>query len=77
MINATFLPNYSKFGFDFIFSNLKYVVINDLHTYRGAFESHLDISQEFLSIRLVLYLGTRWSTKDNTLELVVLMLEKV
>lgn len=41
MINGAFLPNHSKFGFDFIFSNLKYVVIDELHTYRGAFGSHL------------------------------------
>ncbi len=41
MLNAAFLPNHSKFGFDFIFSNLKYVVIDELHTYRGAFGSHL------------------------------------
>ncbi|MFL0249825.1 DEAD/DEAH box helicase [Clostridium neuense] len=41
MINSAFLPNHSKFGFDFIFSNLKYVVIDELHTYRGAFGSHL------------------------------------
>lgn len=41
MLNSAFLPNHSKFGFDFIFSNLKYVVIDELHTYRGAFGSHL------------------------------------
>lgn len=41
MINSAFLPNHSKFGFDFIFSNLKFVVIDELHTYRGAFGSHL------------------------------------
>ncbi|MDS0525408.1 DEAD/DEAH box helicase [Clostridium sp. SHJSY1] len=41
MINSAFLPNHSKFGFDFIFSNLKYIVIDELHTYRGAFGSHL------------------------------------
>lgn len=41
MLNGAFLPNHSKFGFDFIFSNLKYVVIDKLHTYRGAFGSHL------------------------------------
>ncbi|WP_163191638.1 DEAD/DEAH box helicase [Clostridium thermarum] len=41
MLNGSFLPNHSKFGFDFIFSNLKYVVIDELHTYRGAFGSHL------------------------------------
>lgn len=41
MLNGAFLPNHSKFGFDFIFSNLKFVVIDELHTYRGAFGSHL------------------------------------
>lgn len=41
MLNGAFLPNHSKYGFDFIFSNLKYVVIDELHTYRGAFGSHL------------------------------------
>lgn len=41
MLNGSFLPNHSKYGFDFIFSNLKYVVIDELHTYRGAFGSHL------------------------------------
>lgn len=41
MLNGAFLPNHSKFGFDFIFSNLKYVVIDELHTYRGAFGSHV------------------------------------
>lgn len=41
MLNGAFLPNHSKYGFDFIFANLKYVVIDELHTYRGAFGSHL------------------------------------
>lgn len=41
MVNGAFLPNHSKFGFDFIFSNLKYVVIDELHTYRGVFGSHM------------------------------------
>ena len=41
MLNGAFLPNHSKYGFDFIFSNLKYVVIDELHSYRGAFGSHL------------------------------------
>lgn len=41
MMNGAFLPNHSKFGFDFIFTNLKYVVIDELHTYRGVFGSHL------------------------------------
>lgn len=41
MMNGAFLPNHSKYGFDFLFSNLKYIVIDELHTYRGAFGSHL------------------------------------
>ncbi|MBM7572752.1 DEAD/DEAH box helicase [Aquibacillus albus] len=41
MINTAFLPNHNNFGFNFIFSNLKYVVIDELHTYRGTFGSHL------------------------------------
>ncbi|BBF41393.1 ATP-dependent RNA helicase [Lachnospiraceae bacterium KM106-2] len=41
MLNGAFLPNHNKYGFDFIFSNLKYVVVDELHTYRGAFGSHL------------------------------------
>ena len=41
MMNLTFLPNHSSFDFNFIFSNLKYIVIDELHSYRGAFGSHL------------------------------------
>lgn len=41
MLNSAFLPNHNHNGFNFIFSNLKYVVIDELHTYRGAFGSHL------------------------------------
>ncbi|MDR1542728.1 MAG: DEAD/DEAH box helicase [Clostridiales bacterium] len=41
MLNSAFLPNHSKPGFDFIFSNLKFVIIDELHTYRGAFGSHM------------------------------------
>ena len=41
MLNAAFLPNHSKYGFDFIFANLKYIVIDELHSYRGAFGAHL------------------------------------
>lgn len=41
MLNGSFLPNHSKYGFDFIFSNLKYVVMDELHTYRGVFGSHV------------------------------------
>jgi len=41
MLNSAFLPNHHSFGFNFIFSNLKYIVIDELHSYRGAFGSHL------------------------------------
>jgi DEAD/DEAH box helicase domain-containing protein len=41
MLNAAFLPNHNNYGFDFIFSNLKYIVVDELHSYRGAFGSHL------------------------------------
>lgn len=41
MLNSAFLPNHSKYGFDFVFSNLRFVVIDELHSYRGAFGAHL------------------------------------
>lgn len=41
MLNGSMLPNHSKYGFDFIFSNLKYIILDELHVYRGAFGSHL------------------------------------
>lgn len=41
MLNSAFLPHHNQTGFNFIFSNLKFVVIDELHTYRGAFGSHL------------------------------------
>lgn len=41
MLSSAFLPNHANFGFNFIFSNLKYIVVDELHTYRGAFGSHL------------------------------------
>lgn len=36
MLNGAFLPNHSNYGFDTIFANLKYIVIDELHSYRGA-----------------------------------------
>ena len=41
MLSGAFLPNHSRYGFDFIFSNLKFVVIDELHTLRGVFGSHM------------------------------------
>lgn len=41
MLNSAFLPNHSIYGFNHIFSRLKYFVIDELHVYRGAFGSHM------------------------------------
>lgn len=41
MLNTGFLPHHNKSGFKFIFSNLKFIVLDELHTYRGAFGSHI------------------------------------
>nr|WP_295294275.1 DEAD/DEAH box helicase [uncultured Blautia sp.] len=41
MLNGSMFPNHSKYGFDFIFANLKYIVLDELHVYRDAFGSHL------------------------------------
>lgn len=41
MLNAAFLPNHSLYGFNHVFSKLKFVVIDELHVYRGAFGSHM------------------------------------
>lgn len=41
MINSSFLPNHSLFGFNHIFARLKFIVIDELHSYRGAFGSHM------------------------------------
>lgn len=41
MLNGAFLPNHSSYGFDYIFKNLKYVIFDELHIYRGAFGSHI------------------------------------
>lgn len=41
MINATFLPNHNRYGFPHIFANLDFIVIDELHAYRGAFGSQV------------------------------------
>ena len=41
MINSSFLPNHSLYGFNHIFSRLGFIVIDELHVYRGAFGSHM------------------------------------
>jgi len=41
MINSSFLPNHNRYGFPHLFANLHFVVIDELHAYRGAFGSHV------------------------------------
>ncbi len=41
MLNGAFLSNHSVFGFNHIFSRLGFLVIDELHYYRGAFGSHM------------------------------------
>lgn len=41
MLNSSFLPNHSVYGFNHIFSRLNFLVIDELHYYRGAFGSHM------------------------------------
>lgn len=41
MINAAFLSNHSVHGFNNILSKLRFVVMDELHVYRGAFGSHM------------------------------------
>lgn len=41
MINASFLPNHNRYSFPHLFRNLDYIVIDELHAYRGAFGSHV------------------------------------
>ena len=57
MINSAFLPHHSQYGFNFIFSNLRYIVIDELHAYRGAFGSHLANVFKRLN-RICLYYGS-------------------
>lgn len=41
MLNAAFLSNHSVHGFNNILSKLKYLIMDELHVYRGAFGSHM------------------------------------
>lgn len=41
MINSGFLPNHNQYGYPYIFANLCFVIIDELHAYRGAFGSHV------------------------------------
>lgn len=41
MLNAAWLPNHGRRGFSQVFRNLRYLVVDEMHTYRGAFGSHV------------------------------------
>lgn len=41
MLNSSFIPNHSVYGFNHIFSRLNFIIIDELHYYRGAFGSHM------------------------------------
>ena len=41
MLNSAFLPNHSRYGFDAVFSHLRFVVVDELHSYKGAFGAHM------------------------------------
>ncbi len=40
MLNTALLPNHGRQGFSHIFRNVKYLVVDELHSYRGAFGAH-------------------------------------
>ncbi|HUQ06551.1 MAG TPA: DEAD/DEAH box helicase [Kofleriaceae bacterium] len=41
MLHGALLPSHGRQGFAHLFRNVKYVVIDELHAYRGAFGAHL------------------------------------
>ena len=78
MLNATFLPNHGSFGFNFLFANLKYVVVDELHSYRGAFGSHLANLMKRLA-RICRYYGSspRFLCSSATIANPVELAEKI
>jgi DEAD/DEAH box helicase domain-containing protein len=41
MLNAGFLPAHGRQGYSHLFANVRAVVIDEMHTYRGAFGAHM------------------------------------
>lgn len=41
MLHSALLPNHGRRGYAHLFRNVRYVVIDELHSYRGAFGAHL------------------------------------
>ncbi|MEG2993546.1 MAG: DEAD/DEAH box helicase [Bacilli bacterium] len=81
ILNAAFLPNHSKYNNNFIFANLDFVVIDELHSYRGAFGSHMSNIFKRLN-RICKYYNTKpkylcsSATINNPLELANSMCDK-
>lgn len=81
MLNSAFLPNHSKFNNNFIFANLGFVVIDELHNYRGAFGSHMSNIFKRLN-RICKYYNTKpqylcsSATINNPIELANLMCDR-
>lgn len=40
MLHSALLPNHGRRGYSHIFRNVRYIVIDELHSYRGAFGAH-------------------------------------
>ncbi|MCE9579423.1 MAG: DEAD/DEAH box helicase [Deltaproteobacteria bacterium] len=40
MLHSALLPNHGRRGFAHLFRNVRYIVIDELHSYRGAFGAH-------------------------------------
>ncbi|MEE9392523.1 MAG: DEAD/DEAH box helicase [Planctomycetota bacterium] len=40
MLNTAYLPNHGRRGFSHLFRNVDFVVVDEMHSYRGAFGSH-------------------------------------
>src|SRR5262249_5419294 len=40
MLHSALLPNHGRRGYSHFFRNVRYVVIDELHSYRGAFGAH-------------------------------------
>ena len=78
MLNGTMLPNHSKYGFDFIFSNIKYVVLDELHVYRGAFGSHLaNVFRRFYRITRYYHSSPQFLCSSATIANPVELAEKI
>ena len=58
MLNAGLIPAHGRQGMNHLFRNVRYVVIDELHTYRGAFGAHFsNLMRRFL--RLCKHYGSR------------------